>query len=233
MIQGVIFDMDGLMFDTERMWATFWEPALAALGLPYKEGLAEAERGTAGETSRNIVRSFYGEDCDANAIIDSLHRVADKVFQKPVPKKPGLDELLAWLDEQHIPMAVASSSRMHIIQRTLDNWGLTHYFKTLASGQQVTHSKPDPEIFLLAAQQLGVEPARCLVLESPSSQLPDNDGINPRILFNNVVLPIPFVPTSAIFCPRSILKFNGFDNGSSYPVTRSCVSNNIFPGVRP
>lgn len=165
MIQGVIFDMDGLMFDTERMWATFWEPALAALGLPYKEGLAEAERGTAGETSRNIVRSFYGEDCDANAIIDSLHRVADKVFQKPVPKKPGLDELLAWLDEQHIPMAVASSSRMHIIQRNLDNWGLTHYFKTLASGQQVTHSKPDPEIFLLAAQQLGVEPARCLVLE--------------------------------------------------------------------
>lgn len=86
MIQGVIFDMDGLMFDTERMWATFWEPALAALGLPYKEGLAEAERGTAGETSRNIVRSFYGEDCDANAIIDSLHRVADKEFQKPVPK---------------------------------------------------------------------------------------------------------------------------------------------------
>ena len=139
--------------------------ALAALGLPYKEGLAEAERGTAGETSRNIVRSFYGEDCDANAIIDSLHRVADKEFQKPVPKKPGLDELLAWLDEQHIPMAVASSSRMHIIQRNLDNWGLTHYFKALASGQQVTHSKPDPEIFLLAAQQLGVEPARCLVLE--------------------------------------------------------------------
>ena len=55
MINGVIFDMDGLMFDTERMWATFWEPALAALGLKYKEGLAEAERGTAGETSRNIV----------------------------------------------------------------------------------------------------------------------------------------------------------------------------------
>ena len=58
MINGVIFDMDGLMFDTERMWATFWKPALTALGLEYKEGLAEAERGTAGETSRNIVRQF-------------------------------------------------------------------------------------------------------------------------------------------------------------------------------
>ena len=96
MINGVIFDMDGTMFDTERMWATFWDPALKALGLPYKEGLAEAARGTAGETTRNVVRSFYGPDCDADGIVESLHRVADEVFlSAPVPKKPGLDALLA------------------------------------------------------------------------------------------------------------------------------------------
>ena len=165
MINGVIFDMDGLMFDTERMWATFWEPALAALGLEYKEGLAEAERGTAGETSRNIVRQFYGEDCDANAIIDSLHRVADEEFQKPVPKKPGLDERLAWLDANHIPMAVASSSRMASIRHHLDGWGLTHYFKVIVSGEQFSASKPDPEIFLRAAEALGTARDRTLVLE--------------------------------------------------------------------
>ena len=165
MIDGVIFDMDGLMFDTERMWATFWEPALAALGLEYKEGLAEAERGTAGETSRNIVRQFYGEDCDANAIIDSLHRVADEEFQKPVPKKPGLDELLAWLDANHIPMAVASSSRMASIRHHLDGWGLTHYFKAIVSGEQFSASKPNPEIFLRAAEALGTARDRTLVLE--------------------------------------------------------------------
>ena len=153
------------MFDTERMWATFWEPALAALGLEYKEGLAEAERGTAGETSRNIVRQFYGEDCDANAIIDSLHRVADEEFQKPVPKKPGLDELLAWLDANHIPMAVASSSRMASIRHHLDGWGLTHYFKVIVSGEQFSASKPDPEIFLRAAEALGTARDRTLVLE--------------------------------------------------------------------
>ena len=102
MIDGVIFDMDGTMFDTERMWATFWEPALAALGLPYREGLAEAARGTAGVTTRNVVRQFYGPDCDAEAIVDSLHRVADEVFfSAPVPKKPGLDALLAWLKAEH------------------------------------------------------------------------------------------------------------------------------------
>ena len=145
---GLIFDMDGTMFDTERMWATFWDPALKALGLSYKEGLAEAARGTAGETTRNVVRSFYGPDCDADGIVESLHRVADEVFlSAPVPKKPGLDALLAWLDEQRLPMAVASSSREAMIRNNLDQWGMTHYFKAIV------------------AETLGVEPARCLVLE--------------------------------------------------------------------
>ena len=166
MIDGVIFDMDGTMFDTERMWATFWEPALAALGLPYREGLAEAARGTAGVTTRNVVRQFYGPDCDAEAIVDSLHRVADEVFfSAPVPKKPGLDALLAWLKARHIPMAVASSSREAMIRHNLDVWGLTQDFAAIVSGQHVAHSKPDPEIFLLTTQKLDVEPSRCLVLE--------------------------------------------------------------------
>lgn len=165
MITGVIFDMDGLMFDTECMWATFWEPALAELGLPYREGLAEAARGSAGENLRKIVRSFYGEDCDAEAILDNLQKAADRAFELPVPKKHGIDELLAWLDEQQIPMAVASSSREKSIRHHLENWDMTHYFKTIVSGQHVTRSKPDPEIFLLAAEKLGVEPKHCLVLE--------------------------------------------------------------------
>lgn len=165
MIQGVIFDMDGLMFDTERMWDTFWEPALVKFGLHYKEGLAQAARGTAQEELRAVLRRFYGEDCDAQGIISELYRIAYEAFQAPVPKKPGLDELLAWLDEQHIPMAVASSSQMQAIQRHLDNWGLGHYFKAIVSGDQTPRSKPAPDIFLLAAERLGTEPARTLVLE--------------------------------------------------------------------
>lgn len=165
MIDSVIFDMDGLMFDTERVWATLWEPALATLGLSYKEGLDVAARGTAGDTMRAVLRRFYGENCDTDAIIEALHAQAEKAFQAPPPKKPGLDEILTWLDAQHIPMAVASSSRVHVIEGNLNNWGLTHYFKALVSGQQVKHSKPDPEIFLLAAEKLGTDPARTLVLE--------------------------------------------------------------------
>ena len=165
MIQGVIFDMDGLMFDTERIWTTLWEPALKSLGMEYKEGLAEAMRGTAGESGRRVLRQFYGADCDTEAIDQALHREADRAFLAPPPKKPGLDELLAWLEAHHIPMAVASSSRKATILHHLNCWDLAHYFPVIVSGQQVASSKPDPEIFLLAAEQLGTSPARTLVLE--------------------------------------------------------------------
>ena len=165
MIRGVIFDMDGLMFDTERIWATLWRPALATLGLPYKEGLDAAARGTAGDSMRAVLRRFYGPDCDTDAIIEALHAQAEIAFQAPPPKKPGLDELIAWLEAQHIPMAVASSSRMASIRHHLDGWGLTHYFKVIVSGEQFSASKPNPEIFKRAAEALGTVPSRTLVLE--------------------------------------------------------------------
>ena len=165
MIKGVIFDMDGLMFDTERIWATLWKPALATLGLPYKEGLDAAARGSAGDSMRAVLRRFYGPDCDTDAIMDALHAQAETAFQAPPPKKPGLDELIAYLEAQHIPMVVASSSRMASIRHHLDGWGLTHYFKVIVSGEQFSASKPDPEIFLRAAEALGTQPGRTLVLE--------------------------------------------------------------------
>ena len=114
---------------------------------------------------RAVLRRFYGENCDTDAIIEALHAQAEKAFQAPPPKKPGLDEILTWLDAQHIPMAVASSSRMASIRHHLDGWGLTHYFKVIVSGEQFSSSKPDPEIFLRAAEALGTARDRTLVLE--------------------------------------------------------------------
>ena len=70
-----------------------WKPALATLGLPYKEGLDAAARGSAGYSMRAVLLRFYGPDCDTDAIMDALHAQAETAFQAPPPKKPGLDEL--------------------------------------------------------------------------------------------------------------------------------------------
>ncbi len=113
---------------------------------------------------RAVLRRFYGPDCDTDAIMDALHAQAETAFQAPPPKKPGLDELIAYLEAQHIPMVVASSSRMASILRHLNNWHMTDHFQALISGEQFS-SKPDPEIFLTAAKALGTTPAETLVLE--------------------------------------------------------------------
>mgnify|MGYP000375383104 CR=1 FL=1 len=97
--------------------------------------------------------------------MEALHQQAETAFQAPPPKKPGLDELIAYLEAQHIPMVVASSSRMTSILRHLNNWHMTDHFKALISGEQFSASKPDPEIFLTAAKALGTVPAETLVLE--------------------------------------------------------------------
>jgi HAD superfamily hydrolase (TIGR01509 family) len=165
MLHGVIFDLDGLMFDTERMWATFWEPALSSLGLHYSEGLAEDARGTAGESMRAVLRKHFGPDCDTEAIIARLHELAAAAFARPVPKKPGLDALLAYLQAHGIPLAVASSSREDVVRRHLRNGQIEPYFRAVITGDMVARSKPEPDIFLRAAEALGVSPAECLVLE--------------------------------------------------------------------
>ena len=72
MIQGVIFDMDGLMFDTERIWDTCWAPALAKFGLSYKEGLSQASRGTTRSGTCDVLRRFYGDGCPAAGIVEDL-----------------------------------------------------------------------------------------------------------------------------------------------------------------
>lgn len=82
-----------------------------------------------------------------------------------VPKKPGLDELLALLDSRHIPKAVATSTRRKIAVTQLAANGLLDRFDAIATGDEVANGKPAPDLFLLAAQRLGADPAACLVLE--------------------------------------------------------------------
>ncbi len=168
MIDGVIFDMDGLMFDTEPIWTRVWAPVLATIGREYPHGLANAVRGTSGASMEAVLGRFV-PGADTTYIREAAYAMVHEELRKGAPKKPGLDELLAYLAEQGVPMAVASSSALEVIRMNLANGGVSDYFGELFSGAGMAHPKPEPDIFLNTAQAMGVAPARTLVLEDSLS----------------------------------------------------------------
>lgn len=165
MLQGVIFDMDGLLFDTERIWDTLWPECCRRLGLP----LPPAEfytggRGMSGKVYEDYVHGYFPQ-ADAAQVVALFMELGEERFKQPVPVKKGARELLDYLAAQRIPCAVASSSPHTLIEGNLKNAGLTDCFQVVVSGQDVTRTKPDPAIFLLTAERLGVDIRHCLVLE--------------------------------------------------------------------
>ena len=165
MIKGVIFDMDGLMFDTERIWTTLWAPSTEKLGLPAPcEEFVSGARGLAGENMLRHLRKFYPQ-CDPNVLLAAVRAEGKTALANGAPAKPGLFALLDYLEEQNIPRSVASSSSHETIERYLRISGADRYFTDTVCGDDASASKPAPAIFLVAAQRLGLPASDCLVLE--------------------------------------------------------------------
>ncbi len=166
MIAAVIFDMDGLMFDTEPVWYRSWEPVLTKHGLIMTEELFRDCLGTSFEGAIEVMRRHFGDEVDVRGIYEERWELARKMLlSECVPEKPGLRELLAFLDEREMPLAVASSSSREMVESHLQKHGMEDRFDVIVSGAEVERSKPAPDIFLKAASELGVEPADALVLE--------------------------------------------------------------------
>lgn len=165
MFDGVIFDMDGLMVDTEPVWMKCWEPALAHFGYAAPPGIADAVRGSSGDAAARILREMVSPQLDAKAFWEYFSSLAEQAFAQGVEKKPGLDELLAYLGERNVPCAVASSSSRRGIESNLRSIGATDRFQAIVPSSDVSHAKPAPDIFLEAARRLGTKPSRTMVLE--------------------------------------------------------------------
>lgn len=168
MVQGVVFDMDGLMFDTEPVWGACWVPVCAKFGMEDRvtDQMIAGVRGCAGDTMHTALRKYMGDDAPVEEIwIEEKKLVHQRIADEGVPKKAGLDELLEYLHDCAIPMAVASSSTKEAIRNNLRNGRIEHYFDVLLSGESLGRGKPDPLIFLETAKLLGTDPKRTVVLE--------------------------------------------------------------------
>ena len=169
MFDAVIFDMDGLMLDTQKVWDEAIVTVADRIGDTLPEGFINDMRGTSLEYCLKVVTAWKGSEELAMVYIKQVWAEAEAIFEKGVDKKPGLDELLAWLKERGVAMAVASGSKMEWIEHHLRLAGVYDCFDAFVSGFEVEHAKPAPDVFLATAKKLGVDPARTLVLEDSTN----------------------------------------------------------------
>jgi HAD superfamily hydrolase (TIGR01509 family) len=165
-VKAVIFDMDGLMLDTERLYRKACQQAAVDFGYAVSEEVHSRCMGRSAAGARQVMLDEFGPGFPIDEFESRCEELESALLEHgAIPKKPGVDGLLDFLDARQVRKAVATSTRRKRSVPQLAVTGLLERFDAVATGDEVTHGKPAPDLFLLAAQRLGVAPEMCLVLE--------------------------------------------------------------------
>ncbi|WHR52986.1 HAD family phosphatase [Vibrio furnissii] len=184
--QAAIFDMDGLLLDTERVCIEIFEQACQAVGVPFLRDLYLSVIGRNAAGIEATLRAGYGPALDYMQLHNEWRtRYNAVVKHQAIPVKQGVIELLKWLKAEHIPTAVATSTQRDVASIKLRLSGLDRYFDAVATGCEVSQGKPHPEIYLLAASRLDVAPAQCLAFED------SNNGVRSAVAAKMIAYQIP------------------------------------------
>ncbi len=162
--KGAIFDMDGVLFDTERIYQETWQEIAARQDITLDGSFLRAISGTNGAHMCRVIEKYYHVP-DGK---DIMERCMEQVRQKLsvyVPMKKGVRDILDYFRKNDIGIAVASSSAVQQIEANLQMSGIRDYFSVIVSGSEVNQGKPEPDIFLLAAKRLHCAPEECFVFE--------------------------------------------------------------------
>jgi HAD superfamily hydrolase (TIGR01509 family) len=169
-VRAALFDLDGLLVDSEPVWSVAEAEIMTWLGGPWNAGVKAACLGRPIEVScRELVR-IAGSSIGP-AVVQSrlLARMVD-LFRADLPWQPGARELLSALSARGVPLALVSSSYRVLVDAALETIG-GHWFATTVAGDEVEHGKPHPEPYLTAARRLGIEPSACVVFEDSPTGL--------------------------------------------------------------
>lgn len=165
-MKAVIFDMDGILFDTERICRDSWAAVAEKNGLPGMEEVFLRCIGLNSNDSRQVLLNAYGEDFDYRGFREQASKCfREYIEKKGLPVMPGAKRLLKWLKENGWIIGLASSSKRESVLSHLEQAGLSDYFSAVTTGDMVEHSKPLPDIYLLACRTLGVRPEEAYAVE--------------------------------------------------------------------
>lgn len=165
-INAIVFDMDGVIFDSERLVIDCWKPIAEKYHIPNIEEACYECMGINAKLTEEKMLARYGQDFPYQAYKKEMSALFyERAKDGKLPQLPGVKELLTFLRENGFQIALASSTRREVVERELSEGGLIHFFDSIVCGDMVTKSKPDPEIFLLACKELGVEPENAYAVE--------------------------------------------------------------------
>lgn len=165
-IKAVLFDMDGVIFDTEREYLKEWEVIFKKYGYKMKKEIYISVMGRGRKKVKEIFKEKFGEDLP----IDKMYIEKDKMLKEAVennkvPLKEGALELLEFLKENGYKIALATSAKRERVKIQVRHAKIENIFDAIVCSEDITNSKPDPEIFLKAAEKVCVNPENCIVIE--------------------------------------------------------------------
>ena len=171
-LKGAIFDMDGLLIDTEKLYLRYWKQSAADFGYDMRDEHVYAIRSLARKYSIPKLKGFFGEDFPTEEV--RAHRtelINAHIAEHGIDLKRGLFELLDYLRDKGIRLAVATATPRERTLKYLEKIGAADRFDAVVCGDMVTSGKPDPEIYLTAARELGLPPENCAAFEDSPNGL--------------------------------------------------------------
>lgn len=185
MLKAVLFDMDGLIFDTESVYKQSWQFAALEQGLELSDAFYQQFLGVQDQQCEEMLAAHFGQQLD----MLRYKRVRDSDYQirreQGIAMKPGFDALFAAIKQRGLKTAIVTSSQLSEVKHNFKGSPYLNQFDLLITADQVEHGKPSPDCYLMACQQLDLAPQSCLVLED------SNNGVRSGLSAGCNVIMIP------------------------------------------